>query len=57
MEQFLENLKKPKAPRPFFVDCPRERPLSFAERSERLLEIARLHNLSAASELWHTQNR
>jgi len=55
MEQFLENLKKPKPPRLFMVDAPRERPLLFAERTERLLEIARLHRLSPASELWHTQ--
>jgi hypothetical protein len=57
MEQFLENLKKPKAPRPFPVDCPRERPLRFAERTERLLEIARLHSLSPASELFYTEKR
>lgn len=57
MERFLENLNKPKPPRPVLVNFPRERPLPLAERSERLLEIARLHSLSAASELWYTQDR
>ena len=57
MEQFLENLRKPKPPRLIMVDCPRERPLLFAERTERLLEIAKLHRLSPASELFQTENR
>jgi hypothetical protein len=57
MEQFLDKLKKPKPARHFPVDCPRERPLSLTERSERLLEIAKLYNLSPASELWFTENR
>jgi hypothetical protein len=57
MDQFLEKLKAPKPPRLILVDCPRERPLSVAERTERLLEIAKLHSLSATSELWYTQKR
>jgi hypothetical protein len=57
MEQFIENLKKPRPPRLFLVNQPVERPLSMAERTERLLEIARLHSLSQGSELWHVQNR
>jgi hypothetical protein len=57
MEQFIENVIKPKPPRLFLVDCPRERPLPLAERTERLLEIARLHSVSTTSELWRRQNR
>lgn len=57
MEQFLENLKKPKVQRLLLVDCPRERPLPIAQRTERLLEIARLHSLSTASELFYKENR
>jgi hypothetical protein len=53
MERFLDDLKRPKPPRLMMVDRPRERPLLIAERTERLLEIARLHRLSPASELWH----
>lgn len=56
MEQFLANLKKPKPPRLFPVTGPRERPLSLAERTERLLKIAESHRVSQASEfLCHYQ--
>jgi hypothetical protein len=53
MERFIANLQKPKPPRLFPVTGPRERPLPLAERTERLLELARLHSLSPASELWY----
>ena len=57
MEEFLENLQRPKPPRLHLVDCPRPRPLSLAERTERLLEIAKSYRLSQASELWDADNR
>jgi hypothetical protein len=57
MERFIENVRKPRPQRLFLVDCPRERPLSLAERTERLLEMARLHSVSTTSELWRRQNR
>lgn len=57
MEEFLENLNKPKPPRLLLVDCPRERPLTMSERTERLLQIAKLHSLSPASELLNARIR
>jgi hypothetical protein len=52
MEQFIANLQKPKPARLLLVDYPRPRPLSLAERTERLLELAKAYRLSPASELW-----
>jgi hypothetical protein len=57
MEQFIENLQKPKPARLLLVDCPRPRPLSLAERTERLLELAKAYRLSPASELWDSDAR
>lgn len=57
MKQFIENLQKPKPARLLLVDCPRPRPLSLAERTERLLELAKAYRLSPASELWDSDAR
>ena len=57
MQDFIENLQRPKPPRPYLVDCPRPRTLSLAERTERLLEIAKSYRLSPASELRDADNR
>jgi PilZ domain-containing protein len=51
MEQFLMNLRKPKItrlPAPTYIN---ERPLSFAERTQRLLELAKAHSVSTTSKL------
>jgi len=56
MEEFIRKLQTPKPPRLFVVDCPRPRPMSVAERTERLLDLAKSYRLSPASELW-TDNR
>jgi hypothetical protein len=54
IDRFLENLKKPKPPRILSVSCS-NRPLSLAERTQRLLEIAKLHTVSGSSEFLHTR--
>lgn len=54
MERFLLSLQEPKPPRPLPVCFPTGRPLPLAERTERLLAIAKSHSLSPASELWYT---
>ena len=53
MDQFLENLKKQKPRRLIPSCCPDEMPLSIAERTQRLLEIAKSHSVSQTSELLH----
>ena len=53
MNQFLENLKKPKPRRLLSVYRPDELPLSIAERTQRLLAIAKSHKVSATSALLH----
>lgn len=55
MERFLRNLQEPKPPRCMTVCFPTGRPLPLAERTERLLAIAKSHSLSPASELWYTR--
>ena len=57
MSQFLENLKKPKPRRLLSVYCPNEMPLALAERTQRLLEIAKLHSVSETSEFLRTRGR
>ena len=54
MVHFLENLKQPSPPRLLPIAGPEERPLSLAERTERLLVLAGAHRLSPVSELWHS---
>ena len=56
MEEFIRKLQKPKPPRSFVADCPGPRPISVAESTERLLDLAKSYRLSPASELW-TDNR
>lgn len=56
MEEFIRKLQKPKPPRLSVVDYPRPRPMSVAERTERLLDLAKSYRLSPESELW-TDNR
>ena len=51
MERFIEDLQKPKAPRLQLVDWQPPRPLSLAERTERLLELAKAYRLSPP-QLW-----
>lgn len=54
IDRFLQNLKEPKPPRILSVSCS-DRPLSLAERTQRLLEIAKLHSVSGSSEFLHTR--
>jgi len=56
VEEFIRKLQKPKPPRMFIADCPRPRPMSVSERTQRLLDLAKSYRLSSASELW-TENR
>lgn len=51
MEQFLTNLRKPKITRLPALTYINEGPLSFAERTQRLLELAKAHSVSTTSEL------
>jgi len=55
MDRFLENLKKPKPRRLIPASCPDEMPISLAERTQRLLEIAKSHGVSETSALLHTE--
>ncbi|WP_109485916.1 PilZ domain-containing protein [Occallatibacter savannae] len=55
MEEFLQELQKPKAPRSLLIPLSSERPLLLSERTRLLLEIASSYRLSAASELWYPE--
>jgi hypothetical protein len=50
MEQFLEELKKPKPPRFVPGIDPNQAPLPLVERTQRLLELARSHRSSVVPE-------
>ncbi|HEY1577381.1 MAG TPA: PilZ domain-containing protein [Terracidiphilus sp.] len=50
MEQFLEELKKPKPPRFVPEIDPSQAPLPLVERTQRLLELARSHRSSVVPE-------
>jgi len=54
IDRFLQKLKEPKPPRILPVTCS-DRPLSLAERTQRLLEIAKLHTVSGSSDFLHTR--
>jgi len=53
MDRFLENLKEPKPRRLFSASCSDE-PLSIEERTQRLLELAKLHSVSDMSKFLHS---
>ena len=55
IDRFLENLKKQKPRRLIPYCCPDEMPISLAERTQRLLEIAKSHGVSETSALLHTE--
>ena len=55
VDQFLENLKKPKPRRLLPVYCS-DKPLSIAERTQRLLEIAKVHGVSETSKFLHIRS-
>jgi hypothetical protein len=55
MERFLENLKKPKSRRLLSIYCPEKMPLTIAERTQRLIDIARSHSISETSEILRTR--
>ena len=55
IDRFLEDLKKPK-PRRMLQVLSSDKPLSIEERTQRLLEIAKLHSVSETSEFLHTRD-
>lgn len=57
MEEFLQDLQKPKQPRSLPVPLPSDRPLLLSERTKLLLQIASSYRLSAASELWYSDEK
>ena len=54
MEEFLANLKAPRSSRNPPVSYPSQRPLLLSERTKILLELAGTYRLSAASEMWYS---
>lgn len=54
MEEFLANLQRPRSPRNPPVSYASKRPLLLSERTKILLELAGTYQLSAASEMWYS---